>query len=341
MPTASDYFDVLSKNARREHDAWWLVSERTGTPESRRAKLQATLRYFGQDKKFDALSDALETLPAKSDLSPELRGLLDQLVSDLVDYVRPGDLDLYRKIHFGMLPLSSVDGFCVNRTLTGEQLDGYLVVINEGLWVCAQLLAKAFVLENLGGDFEEFKRSGRADFDAALSHYLSPSVINAQKVFFESVPPDVEGALSAAQSSMAILIMQFVVMHEVGHVVGQDFDLLGAYRLHLDHAFDGPPVATDQHWVAEYAADAYSLQAICEQSGTDVSRWANFITVYVFFNWLARIEAVLRRSLCPLHPPPSERGERLLQWMLARYPGASESREFLTQTRSILATWSA
>lgn len=340
MPTASDYFNVLSKNARREHDAWWLVSERTGTPESRRAKLRATLRYFGQDTKFDALSDALETAPAKSDLSPELRGLLDQLVSDLADYVRPGDLHLYRRTHFGMLPLSSVDGFCVNRTLTGEQLDGYLVVINEGLWICAQLLAKAFVLENLGGEFEKFKRPGRTEFDAALSHYLWPSVVNVNKVFFENVPPDVEGALSAAQSSMAILIMQFVVLHEVGHVVGQDFDLLGAYRLHLDHASNAPPTATDQHWIAEYAADVYSLQTICDRSGTDVSRWANFITVYVFFNWLARVEVLTKRPLCPLHPPPSERGERLLQWMLARYPGVSEADEFLKQTESILAAWS-
>lgn len=341
MPTASDYFDVLSKNARREHDAWWLVSEKTGTPESRRAKLQATLRYFGQDTKLEALSQALETSPAKSDLSPELSGLLEQLVTDLQEYVGPGDLHLYRSTHFGMLPLSSVDGFCINQTLTGEQLDGYLVVINEGLWICAQLLAKAFVLENLGGDFEEYKRSGRPDFDAALAHYLSPASVNANRVFFENVPPEVEGALSAAQSSMAILIMQFVVLHEVGHVVGQDFDLLGAYRLHISQAVEAPPKATAQHWAAEYAADVYSLQAICERSSADISRWANFITIYVFFNWLARVEAVVGRPLCPLHPPPSERGEHLLRWMLTRYPDASESEGFLVQTRNILATWSA
>lgn len=341
MQTAAEFFEVLSKNARSEHDAWWLVSEKTGTPESRRAKLQATLRYFGQDAKFEALYDAVETSPAKSDLSPELRGLLDQLVSDLADYVRPGDRDLYQRTHFGMLPQSSVSGFCLNRTLAGEQLDGYLVVINEGLWICAQLLAKAFVLENLGGDFEEFKRSGRSDFDAALAHYLSPSGVNAEKVFFQNVPPEVEGALSAAQSSMAILIMQFVVLHEVGHVVGQDFDLLGAYRLHLDSAADPRLTARDQHWAAEYAADVYSLQAICDRSGADVSRWANFITVYVFFYWLARVEAVIGRPLCPLHPPPSERGERLLQWMMARYPGAPKSEEFMIQTRRILAAWSA
>lgn len=339
MLTAADYFAVLSKNARNEHDAWWLISERIGTAESRKEKLRATLQFFGQESKLDELSQALNSAPEKTALSPELSGLIDQLASDLEEYVRPEEINVFRQIHFGLLPLSSVDGFCLDRTLQGEQFDGFLVILNEGLWVCAQLLAKAFLLENLDGDFAKFRRSGKEDFEVAIRHYLAPAGKNANSVFFEKTPPNVEGQLSAAQSSMTILILQFVVLHEVGHIVNRDFDLIGEYRFHAGQAAQIPFSPTEKYWDAELAADVYSLDAICRHSRADINRWANFITIYVFFHWLDCVEKVTERPLCPLHPPPSDRGERLLNWMRIHYPPDEQTLYYLERTQKILQRW--
>lgn len=339
MPTAAEYLTVLSKNARQEHDAWWLISERVGDERSRKAKLQATLEFFGQQAKFEQLSAAQEAYPARANLSPELDGLLEQLVADLADYVSPEQHGVYRQIHFGFLPVSSVDGFCVDRTLQGQKLEGFLVVINEGLWVCSQLLAKAFVLENLCGDLQAYNRSGLGDFEIAIRHYLAPSGKNANAVFFEGTPPEVEGALAAAQSSMAVLLLQFVVLHEVGHVVHGHFDLLGEYRFHLGESCPCVTSATEKHWAAELAADEYALEAISRHSSATISRWANFITIYVFFFWLAEVERVVGRPLCPLHPPPQQRASRLLDWMLSHYPPDEEIQAYFAQTEQILNSW--
>lgn len=339
MKTAADYFAVLSKNARHEPDAWWLISERIGTSESRKTKLRATLQFFDQESKLDELLQVLDSAPENTSLSPELSGLIKQLTCDLEKYVRPEDLIAFRDTHFGLLPLSSAASFCLNRTFQGEQFKGFLVILNEGLWVCAHLLAKAFVLENLYGDFEEFRRSGQQDFDVAIRHYLAPTGKNANSVFFENTPPEVHGELSAAQSSMAILILQFVLLHEVGHIANRDFDLIGEYRFHVDQASAAPSAPTQKYWDAENAADEYSLDAICRYSRADINRWANFFTIYVFFHWLASIEKVTGRPLCPLHPSPSDRGERLLGWMLAHYPPDEQVTHYITHTQKILQSW--
>lgn len=340
MPTAKDYFETLTTNARAEHNAWWLTSERTGSEESRKAKLRATLQFFGTEDKLDALTTAMESAPERTSLSDGLQGLVDQMTSDLVEYVRPEELQLFNQTHFGILPLSSVDGFCIDRTLQGKPIDGYLVILNEGLYVCAQLLAKAFVLENLGGDLIDYQRTGRHDFDVAIHHYLEPSGKNANRVFFERVPPDIEGQLSAAQSSMAILILEFVSLHEFGHITHRDFDLMGTYRFHIGQTAAVPNGATERYWIAEHLADEYSMGAICRHSKSDVSRWANFLAVYVFFGWLARVERLTGRPLCPLHPSPASRGTRLLAWMHDSYPASDQILNYIEKTEEIMASWS-
>lgn len=340
MPTAADYFIVLSKNAKHDYDAWRLTSERTGSAESRKAKLRATLKFFDQEGKLDGLSQEMNSIPDKTDLSPQLCGLIDQLVSDLAEYVRPEELNVFRETHIGLLPLGSVDGLCLDKTLLGEQLDGFLVILNEGLWVCAQLLAKAFVLENLDGDFKDFRRTGRHDFEVAIHHYLSPSGKNANCVFFENTTPEVEGELAAAQSMMATLIMQFVVLHEFGHILNRDLELMGEYRFHISQTSKKPVFPTQTYWDLENAADEYSLRTICRHSRTDINRWANFITIYIFFHWLASVENVSGRTLCPMHPPPATRGKRLLNWMWAHYPPDREALHYIERTKTILDSWS-
>lgn len=338
MQSPRDYLTYLTKVSRARHDAWWLVSEQTGTPESRRAKLLATLRFFGQEQRATELETLLAAEPLKSSLTPDLRDVVNQTAQDLEEYVLPEEIEVFRRTVFGLLPLSAVDGFCVDRTPWGAKLDGYLVVLNEGLFICAQLLAKAFLLENLDGDLLEFKQPGIEPYRRAIEHFLAPSAKHANSVLFEGVPPDIEGALSAAQMRMTILLLQFVLLHEVGHAVHQDHALMSEYQFHVAGT-QATAKQTDRHWSAEYAADGYALERILRHTEADASRWANFVAVYVFFHWLGTVERVTGKPLCPLHPPPAMRGEALRSAMSSRVPLDSQTAVLVDRSFEILDSW--
>lgn len=338
MQSPQDYLATLSKISRSRHDAWWLVSERTGTPESRRAKLRATLRFFGEERRAVDLEALLDSDPLASALSPDLQGVVDQTVCDLEEYMLPGEVEMFRRTAFGLLPLSAVDAFCLDRTLRGVKLDGYLVILNEGTFICAQLLAKAFLVENLDGDLLVHRRSGIEAYRTAIEHFLAPSVAHVNSVFFDGVPPEIEGALAAAQMKMTILLLQFVFLHEMGHVVHHDHSLMGEYEFHVSHA-QPPSVPTEQYWAAEYAADTYALERILRHTGTEASRWANFVAIYVFFHWLGTVERVTGCPLCPLHPPPLARAQRLRELMREKVSLDSQTAMLVERSFDILDSW--
>ncbi len=338
MLTPQQYLERLAAQSRTHHEAWWLRSEKTGTPESRRAKLRATLSFHGQEHRAQSLEALLEADPLTSDLSPELRDVVEQTAKDLQEYVLPGEMATFQQMVFGLLPLAGVDAFCVDRTHDGDRLDGHLVVLNEGLFVCAQLLSKAFLLDNVEGDLEDYKRPGVDAYRNAIEHFLAPSGKHANEVFFKDVPPEVEGLLSAAQMRMTILLLQFVMLHEVGHAVHGDHALMSEYRFHIAGA-EQPPKATEKHWAAEYAADLYALERILGHTGTNAGRWANFVAICSFFQWLAAVEKRIGSPLCPLHPPPLQRAAALRTLLVGIVPLDDETGAQVEKSYEIFSSW--
>lgn len=356
----ASYFETLIGNAKLDPQTWRLISERIGDDVSRQAKLRATLEYFGVPEKFESIDAAHKQTPTRTDLSPGIKGVLDQLRDDLVDYITAADLVQLERTYFGSLPISGVDAFCIDQTFQGRALDGFLVILNEGLYICTQVLAKAFVLENLQGDLAQYRQSGKRSQAIAIRHFLKPHASTAKEVFFNDVPPEIEGALAASQSAMAIVILQFVCLHEFGHIVHRDFNLMDRYRFHfgkiernphaLEHQGDSAersdgiliaPVTdpSHQYWTVEFAADLYALKAICSNSRSNISRWANFISIYIFLKWFEDVEAANGSSLCPFHPPPEHRAQRLLAWMTENVPRDQEIDGYLASTVQILNRW--
>lgn len=335
------YLEWLQTIAHHRPQAWQLRSQRTGTEASRSAKLAATLRFFEQEHRLPALEAQLRAEPPASDLSPAWQGLIAQTFEDLRSYVDPAAWTEFDRITVGLLPLRAIDACCIDRTLHHQALDGYLILVNEGLFVCAQLLSKAFLLDNLEGELAPFHRPGAPIQRQAAEQFLSLSAAQANAVFFDGVPPEIEGLLAAAQMRMTILLMQFVLLHEVGHILHRDFALMGAYRFHIaqDPNITPTPTTTDRWWAAEEAADTFALAAICRQATSDLGRWANAIAVCVLFDWFRTVEDILGRPLCPLHPPPARRGERLLQWMRDQYPPDEIIEVHLRKSLQILETW--
>lgn len=287
MKNTAEYLTDLTAHCSAAK--WDLRSIRTGTDDTQREKLKGTLGFFNQMDKYALLEQQLLASEPQSCLSDSIQDLADQLKIDLADYIPPIFTSEYQKAHIVFLPLPSVDGFCLNRDHQGTLLDGFIIGLNEGLWVCTQLLAKGFVLENLQGDLSAYHRSGKTCHDNAVEHWLHPVSQYAKQIFFDHMLPEPEGMASAAQSSMAVLILQFVTLHEFGHIAHQDFTLMDVYRFHIGANEMLPEGPEADFWQAEYAADAFALAAICRHAQQDFNRWANFITIYIFFVWLDSI----------------------------------------------------
>ncbi len=345
MRNTAEYVQILLDNCRL--DRWNLLSIRSGSASTQRDKLKGTLSFFNAMDKFDQLESQLLSAAPESPFSDGIQNVAVQLKEDLIDYLAPTHHAEYQKTQMVFLPLPAFDGFCIDRDQQGRQLDGYVICLNEGLWVCAQLLAKAFVLENLQGDLSQYKASGKSSHDAALAHFLAPSSHYAKHIFFDTFPAEIEGLAAAAQSSMAVLILQFVSLHELGHIIHKDFALMGAYRFHFgafETKSEPSPHAmtdqvTDQYWQAEYAADVFALEMLCQHAQQDINRWANFISIDVFFSWLIAVEQRLGKEICPYHPPPDKRREKLAVWMHENYPPNPQILTHLDDTQRILQSW--
>lgn len=340
MPSLKDrkkYKITLVKNCKL--DRWRLQSIKTGTEDKQREKLKGTLTYFEKMDLFPELEKQILATPDEIDLSTDIDRLAQQLKEDLVDYINLKDNEKFKITELLFLPLPSADGFCLNQDISGNHLDGYIICLNEGLWICVQLLGKAFVLENMQGEFEEYKSSGSEFFELATSHFLSPHISNANAVFFGHLPAHIDGAATAAQSSMAVLILQFVTLHEIGHIARNDFSLMNIYSFHIAKSNETESSYIEQYWDAEYNADIFAIKSICEHSKTDISRWANFITIWILFEWLTEVEQRKGKTICELHPPPSLRLKNLKAWMELNYPPSSEVLLYIEATRTIINLW--
>jgi hypothetical protein len=336
--------DFLAALKRDVAGRWNLTSTKTGSADFQREKLEGTLRYFGKLDLLSTLEQQLAATPVETKLSEAIDALAEQLKLDLVEYLPQGLIEKYAVTEVAFLPLPNAAGYCLASDHHGTPLDGYIVGLNEGLWVYAQLLGKAFVLENFQGDYAAHAASGKPFFDRAVVHFLNPRGDHAASIQFDELPASIAGEASAAQSSMAILMLQFIALHEVGHIAHDDFKVMQTYSMHIANAnLPGAiePTLRDaaMHWEAEYRADTFALDAICGHAKTDINRWANFIVIWILFESLAKVEHILQKPICPLHPSPIHRLQRLIDRMQECYPPSTEVIEHLKRTESIVQSW--
>ncbi len=91
--------------------------------------------------------------------------------------------------------------------------------------------------------------------------------------------------------------------------------------------------------MTEYAADNYALERIFGHTSADANRWANFVAIYVFFHWLATVERVTGRPLCPLHPPPHMRGKAPRKLVTGKVPLDDQTAVLVAKSFDILDSW--
>lgn len=347
MNSTNEFLNRVLISSKRSSQGWNLSNEQKYDDEYDSLKFKKSLEILDANEiieRFEA-NDIEEYIQngGKGSFDEMIQKLADSLKDDIKDCTK-GKYDyILEKTAIGLIPLSLVHAFCTNVNEFNEPLDGNLICINQGLYFCLSLLAKAIVMENLSGELTEYRNSGEHTYKCATKLFLKPNKDDLNEIFFDDLPPEIYGEISAYQSKVSMMILQFVALHEFGHIVNKDLELMGLYKFHMAKVFGDEKISEqkelDKFWSAEYRADTFALAALCDRSKQSISAWGNFITIYLFFHWLNAIEKNTGRILCPYHPTPLNRANELKKYMYQRYGLQSEAEPMLEFIETKTISW--
>lgn len=331
---AFEYSEILKKRLTKDAGGWSLSRVANPDQNYEEEKFMKVLEYLGESYsniKNDV--DEYRGILSGDDLfSSQLKILSKSLKEDIENFTNGAYNELLVGTDLSFLPTGRFGGFALSHDDFESKLDGYVIGINEGLYFCLQLLAKALVFEYMDGDYLIYKKSGSGLYRNAINLYINPSSNFLNEIFFEGLPPEIDGELSAILSSIAMVMLQFIVLHEFGHIVNNDFSVMGIYKLYLqgegqdenEQKIDKIRNASkfqEKHWNSEYLADEFAILAMSKKSKSNVSAWANFIAIYTLFHWFNDVQVTSGKIVSELHPPPMARAERLLSHMKNSVPG--------------------
>jgi hypothetical protein len=210
-------------------------------------------------------------------------------------------------IAVGFLPTGVFNACCF-----GGFGEGYVIAINHGLFYSQMLLHTALIAPLVAHAQESVSPQELLKVLIAAARKPRPQSFDAMRRHYSYMTPELLG-LGAAGAGF---VLQFIYLHEVGHICNGDVDEGMAKAI-----FD-----PDRHIISyiksgyarEYAADKFALRAYLSPQTDAAGAWAVFSPVEAFFLFLHEIERTRGRS-SDTHPPAMHRLRRLrtaieLQW---------------------------
>jgi hypothetical protein len=339
--------ELMAAN-RLGHFGWSLQLRSTLSPQESLAQVNASLEALGETRSLDEITQDLDPAgpsdPFARSFSDRLRILSKEFERDLLNAHSQSHRALSMSTKILFLPVRDAAAFCLNTDERGERLTGHLICVHEGLYFSAQMLAKSLVFENLGGDYQQYRQSGRDAFERAADFYIRPQAMLLNEIFFNGLPPEVQGALMAMQSKVAVMILQFVMDHEFGHIAQGHLAVQHFNRCYITPQAGASVLevkpAYNAYWAMELAADEFALRSLLRNSSSPTSACANFITVAWFFLWLEHLEARMGINVFKTHPPAKfrlEALEEIVSESVPEWPTMSEALGFLKEQ---IQTWS-
>lgn len=345
MQSINQYAAQLKKETLEGNFGWSLQLNSTNSKEENKVQIEATLKQLGEIRTLAEIaqeldpggSSTLEEIP----YSKKLDILSKEFLRDIVESHSESFPELVKKTSIIFLPNREIAAFCLGSTEANEKLDGNLICFNEGLYFCTQLIGKAMVYSNLGGDYEEFRQSGSDEFKTAIDFFVNPKTKLLNKVFFRDLPPDINGEMSAMQSTVAMKIMQFVLDHEFGHIANGDLTVQHFNRRYVTKKQDiiGSDEAKLISWAMEFEADKFALNSLNKTASSEVSACANFLTVSLFFLWLEQVEIQAHQQEFHTHPPAADRLTALVKIMEKRNSEWINYSDMLQQMKAMVLEW--
>lgn len=343
---ANEYVRVLSQAGQK----WSLHAMGDLAEDYERRKLVASLAALGNPFRAEDIEKefGIEKLNGREAMIQLGRILTRSLVQDIDACLAPAEQETLAKCHFSMIDIGEINALCAHRDAFNNKLPGFVILLNQGLYFCLKLLMTAQIYEDMQGDLSQYRRSGQDVFAAACTLFLTerPDTLNAGAVF--TGDEVVDGRIEAHVSLGSTLVMQFVMLHEVGHAHLGHGALLDRARLHAlsvsgqpapPEGQPAPPEGQAAFHEAELEADLFAWTALTRRADTELKNFANLYAIRLFFGFLSRLEHILGRNLSGDHPPPAERIKQLTK-AFAADGLAEEQQDVFDRQDDVLDRWS-
>jgi len=218
-----------------------------------------------------------------------------------------------KDIAVGFLPTRILNACCI-----GSPSKGCVIAINYAIYFTSWLLSIALTAPHLTGELLEDALESVYPEDilaASVKATLSPTFENLAELgrHYSYMSSELLSIGSGGQ----ILTIQFILLHEVGHICNGDLDRGSAYAV-LDLDNREIDYITPSHR-REFAADQFALKASVSNATDPVGAWAIFSQVEAFFQFLMYVERAGKLTDNRTHPSAISRLFQLRQTMYTRW----------------------
>lgn len=308
------YFRTLQLNEYRRKYGWNLF-ENSNEPDS------FPDNYLLDIKKYTSINEQNKYNDDELNNNWKLMGRLGyDIWEDIHECICEKYHDIHKNVVVGFIPIGLTNAFCLNSDFRNKLLSGNIIALNAGLFFCTELLGQSIIIENLTGELEKFRNSGRVSFDNATNLYLSPTVDNLNNRFClnKHIDKIYISEVSLYIGALHAIILTFIALHEFGHIVSGHLDekigvrsfniITGDIEYHMNEEKE------KNNWKYEFQADQFAVEALCYRSKSCEIAWNNFASIYLFFKWLDNLEGICGHK-CLYHPPASQRASCLYVYM--------------------------
>lgn len=267
--------------------------------------------------------------------------LAQSLQNDIEQCLDEEQNSLLSKVHLKFLETGIVNASCVNSSLDGSLLDGFIIFMNEGLYFSLRQLFTALLFEELQGELEEFRRDGTEVFNAAINLYIKPRAENVVPLPEYVGDLRASGEIASHVDSATSLLLQFVALHEFAHAWLNHHGILDAHRLAMAGKVvsNSDPAQFTRSQELEYQADEFAFRALIKRTRTIESQWAHCFAIHLFFQFLNAIEEKLASPLSALHPPPLLRSKRIVTLLKEEFPEHQNLEADLARIDALIQKW--
>lgn len=304
--------------------------------------LKKTKEMFADKELFNRLEQQMKNLNDSQKITMVLDELSRNIIHDISQCTLRKWESKLSQIELGFLPTGIFDAFCVNQDSKNQRVDGFVICISQGLYLSLQILVKAMILENINGDLIEYRKTGTTDYQSAIALFLTPDYHCRKALFFKGMPAEIQGELAYHQHSISTMILKFVALHEFGHIINDDLNILSLHSAHFYVEEDLQNEATTDYsvyWALELKADEFALNSLCSHLSDSTGIWANFSAVYLFFYFLSDLEVIKKKPLSPSHPPAKYRAKTLLKYMTNKYGENNDAKANILWIQNATKRW--
>ena len=327
--TSVEYVNIKQKEALKFKDAWNL-----------------TTNDIDKDKIYEVLDkelpnydkDLLDSVITSDNHQQALEDFATSLFNDIKLFTENKYVKLYSVTGLGFIRRGTIEAGCISVDDFGKPFDnkGYSILINIGLYYAANILVKSIIIENFQNDLEKYKSNGDYLLNSALKIYLKHDDTVIESMKFNEFPVEIRNDLNIIQSNNSVRLLQFVALHEFGHIVNGD---LGIMNLYHDSLVNKQIETDNVIYQKEYKADIFALEHILKKDKNPLSMWGSFYTISYFFIWVWGLEKILKRKISNIHPNPIDRVWNLYNYMLKHIKDEHNYKELINQAIERIDKW--